>query len=60
MKKRGFVLTLIFCLSVITLGLSREARAQVEPFYKGKTIRIMVGSTGRSWPSMAAGSPRND
>jgi len=45
MKKRGFVLTLIFCLSIIPPGLSREARAQAEPFYKGKTIRIMVGST---------------
>ena len=45
MKKRGFVLTLILCLSIIPPGLSREARAQAEPFYKGKTIRIMVGST---------------
>jgi tripartite-type tricarboxylate transporter receptor subunit TctC len=45
MKKPGFVPTLIFCLSIIPPGLSREARAQAEPFYKGKTIRIMVGST---------------
>ena len=45
MKKRDFVLTLILCLSMIPPGLSREARAQAEPFYKGKTIRIMVGST---------------
>jgi len=45
MKKPGFVPTLIFCLSIIPSGLSREARAQAEPFYKGKTIRIMVGST---------------
>src|ERR671919_789819 len=45
MKKRGSGLMLIFCLSIIVAGLSSEVRAQAEPFYKGKTIRIMVGST---------------
>ncbi|HEV8344384.1 MAG TPA: tripartite tricarboxylate transporter substrate-binding protein [Candidatus Binatia bacterium] len=45
MKERGLALTLIFYLSIIFLGISTELRAQAEPFYKGKTIRIMVGST---------------
>jgi tripartite-type tricarboxylate transporter receptor subunit TctC len=45
MKKRGLALTLIFCLATILLGLSSELGAQAEPFYKGKTIRIIVGST---------------
>ena len=45
MKKRGLAITLIFCLSIIFLGVSPELRAQAEPFYKGKTIRIIVGST---------------
>jgi tripartite-type tricarboxylate transporter receptor subunit TctC len=45
MKKQTLLLTLLFCLSIIVPGLSSEARAQAEQFYKGKTIRIMVGST---------------
>lgn len=45
MKKQALVLTLIFCLSITFLGASSKAWAQGEPFYKGKTIRIMVGST---------------
>lgn len=46
MKNRGLVLTLIFWLSIVfLLGHSSEVTAQAEPFYKGKTIRIIVGST---------------
>jgi len=45
MKNRGLALTRIFCFSIIFLGVSPEGRAQAEPFYKGKTIRIIVGST---------------
>jgi len=40
MKERVLLLTLIFCLSIVP-----EAVAQADQFYKGKTIRIMVGST---------------
>lgn len=45
MKTRVPVLTLLFCLSVALLDRPPEIGAQAEPFYKGKTIRIMVGST---------------
>jgi tripartite-type tricarboxylate transporter receptor subunit TctC len=45
MRKRCFGLTLILSLLFICLGYNRHAGAQAEPFYKGKTIRIMVGST---------------
>jgi len=45
MKERGFLLTLIFCFSIILPGIAPEAGAQADQFYKGKTIRIMVGST---------------
>jgi tripartite-type tricarboxylate transporter receptor subunit TctC len=46
MKERVAVLRLIFCLStIVAWGLTAEVRAQAEPFYKGKTIRIMVGTT---------------
>ncbi|MGH7828451.1 MAG: Bug family tripartite tricarboxylate transporter substrate binding protein [Candidatus Binatia bacterium] len=45
MKKRAFVFTLIFCLSIILPGLSPEVRAQAGSFYKGKTITIVIGST---------------
>jgi hypothetical protein len=45
MRERGFLLTLIFCFSIIPPGIAPEAGAQGDPFYKGKTIRIMVGST---------------
>jgi len=45
MKKRSPVLRLIFCLAIFLFGPAPEVRAQAEPFYKGKTIRIMVGST---------------
>jgi tripartite-type tricarboxylate transporter receptor subunit TctC len=45
MKRRDLAVGLFFCLSIVLSGLSREARAQAEPFYKGKTIRIIIGST---------------
>jgi tripartite-type tricarboxylate transporter receptor subunit TctC len=45
MKKRDLGLRLIFLLSVFSLGFAGEVGAQAESFYKGKTIRIMVGST---------------
>lgn len=45
MKERVFLLALIFCLSIILPGIAPEAGAQGDQFYKGKTIRIMVGST---------------
>ena len=45
MEKRASLLPLIFCLTIFPLAFALEVRAQAEPFYKGKTIRIMVGST---------------
>jgi tripartite-type tricarboxylate transporter receptor subunit TctC len=45
MKERVFLLTLIVCFSVILPGITAKAGAQGDQFYKGKTIRIMVGST---------------
>ncbi|MGH7874656.1 MAG: Bug family tripartite tricarboxylate transporter substrate binding protein [Candidatus Binatia bacterium] len=45
MKERVLLLTLIFCFSMIVPGSASKAGAQGDPFYKGKTIRIMVGST---------------
>lgn len=45
MKKNSLLLTLLLSLAVILPGIAREAWAQGESFYKGKTIRIMVGST---------------
>ena len=45
MKERVFLLTLIFGFSIILPGIAPEAGAQADQFYKGKTIRIMVGST---------------
>jgi tripartite-type tricarboxylate transporter receptor subunit TctC len=44
MKMRLFLFTLIFCFSINLPSIAPEAGAQGE-FYKGKTIRIMVGST---------------
>ena len=44
MKKQGIGFSLIF-LSIIFLNPSPEAGAQADSFYKGKTIRIIVGST---------------
>ena len=45
MKERSIGLTLIVALTSILLSSPAEVRAQAEPFYKGKTIRIVVGST---------------
>ncbi len=45
MQKRNRALVLAVSLSIFLPGLARESKAQPEPFYKGKTIRIMVGST---------------
>jgi tripartite-type tricarboxylate transporter receptor subunit TctC len=45
MGRRALAITLIFSLSIIFFSHSPEVRAQADPFYKGKTIRIMVGST---------------
>jgi tripartite-type tricarboxylate transporter receptor subunit TctC len=45
MKKRCLGLTVILSLSIFLPGFLAEAGAQAEAFYKGKTIRIMVGST---------------
>ena len=45
MKERALLLTLIFCFSMILPGIAPRAGAQGDQFYKGKTIRIMVGST---------------
>ena len=45
MKKPSIGLTVIFYLMIIALGFTPKLGAQSEPFYKGKTIRIVVGST---------------
>jgi tripartite-type tricarboxylate transporter receptor subunit TctC len=45
MKKRVLGLSLIFCGSIVLASISPEVRAQSDGFYRGKTIRIMVGST---------------
>jgi tripartite-type tricarboxylate transporter receptor subunit TctC len=44
MNKRYLGLTVIICLTVLC-ARSPEAGAQAEPFYKGKTIRMIIGST---------------
>jgi tripartite-type tricarboxylate transporter receptor subunit TctC len=45
MKKRIPALMFILCLAVVFPSPLPEVWGQAEPFYKGKTIRIMVGST---------------
>ena len=45
MKERVLLLTLIFCFSMFLPNIAPKAGAQSDQFYKGKTIRIMVGST---------------
>jgi tripartite-type tricarboxylate transporter receptor subunit TctC len=45
MKTRTLALVVILSLPTIPIGPSRKAHAQGEAFYKGKTIRIMIGST---------------
>lgn len=45
MNERALLLTLIFCFSMVLPAIAPKAGAQGDQFYKGKTIRIMVGST---------------
>lgn len=45
MKKLRIGLVTILSLTSFLAGFAPELRAQAEPFYKGKTIRIVVGST---------------
>jgi len=45
MRNRDLLLTLIWCISFALPGLAPEVRAQEEPFYNGKTITIVVGTT---------------
>ena len=45
MKNQRLLIGLIFCFSVSFLSHPTEVPAQADPFYKGKTIRIIVGST---------------
>ena len=45
MKKFRIGLVIILSLASFLPALAPELRAQAEPFYKGKTIRIVVGST---------------
>jgi tripartite-type tricarboxylate transporter receptor subunit TctC len=45
MKKPTLGLSSIFCLTSFLLGFAPELRAQAEPFYKGKTIRLVIGNT---------------
>ena len=45
MKNQRLLIGLIFCFSVSFLSHPAEVPAQADPFYKGKTIRIIVGST---------------
>ncbi|HWP59104.1 MAG TPA: tripartite tricarboxylate transporter substrate-binding protein [Candidatus Acidoferrales bacterium] len=45
MKMQSLLLALVFSFALLSPGRPREAAAQGEPFYKGKTIRIIVGST---------------
>jgi tripartite-type tricarboxylate transporter receptor subunit TctC len=43
-RTRALVFRIVF-LTALLLGFLLEARAQDDSFYKGKTIRIMIGST---------------
>ena len=45
MKRNSLSLTLLFGVAVFFTGIAGQVRAQGEPFYKGKTITIMIGST---------------
>lgn len=45
MKKRSLGLCIGFLLITIFASAAREAGAQAEPFYKGKTIRLVIGNT---------------
>ncbi|HWO40740.1 MAG TPA: hypothetical protein VNO43_02940 [Candidatus Eisenbacteria bacterium] len=45
MKTRSLWLGPIVLFATVSAAIPREAGAQGEQFYKGKTIRIIVGST---------------
>jgi tripartite-type tricarboxylate transporter receptor subunit TctC len=45
MKTRNLGVAWVVSLLIVLLGSSQEVRAQADPFYKGKTIRIYIGST---------------
>jgi tripartite-type tricarboxylate transporter receptor subunit TctC len=45
MKTRTLALAMILSFSTVLIEASPNAQAQGESFYKGKTIRIMIGST---------------
>ena len=45
MKKQTLAVALIFAVSAIFLAMPSEVGAQADSFYKGKTIRIYIGST---------------
>jgi tripartite-type tricarboxylate transporter receptor subunit TctC len=45
MKKRNLGIALVISLLIVLPGASPEIGAQADPFYKGKTIRIYIGST---------------
>jgi len=45
MKKPILGLSSILCLTSFLLGFAPELCAQAEPFYKGKTIRLVIGNT---------------
>jgi tripartite-type tricarboxylate transporter receptor subunit TctC len=45
MKKLRIGIALMSSLTSFLLSFASELRAQADPFYKGKTIRIVVGST---------------
>jgi tripartite-type tricarboxylate transporter receptor subunit TctC len=45
MKKRNLGVALVISLLIVLPGASPEIGAQADPFYKGKTIRIYIGST---------------
>ena len=45
MKNRRLLIGLIFCFPVFFLSYPNKVPAQSDAFYKGKTIRIIIGST---------------
>lgn len=45
MKRNGLLLMLLISFAIMVFGIVRQARAQDEQFYKGKTITIVIGST---------------
>ena len=45
MRKPFYGFTSILCLTSFLLGTAPDLSAQAEPFYKGKTIRLVIGNT---------------